>query len=299
MSIFTIPSKAGVDRTSQAGRILPGVPCFAFGLIPTKSNRLGRSSHAAVTRPSARRSAVSNSLSLPAWEREYEKDRGLVGTSYETATVEEVAPAGDGFLRITVDTAVTCTSQTYTSEGQFLFLKPWGDEDGSIEPCCFTDLPGEGTIMQFFVPEVSAVGEAALAGELLEVSEVMGKGFRPHIVSNKFKQVSAVLAVCIEQFCSPSLLALRYESRPSSIFLIAEKDGAFAKSLSSWMAGGSGNRAVYYFPDESSLIRAFEAQLEREASAAVLLSADRNLCHRAEEAVHRLGEGRNLYTFAP
>lgn len=153
--------------------------------------------------------------------------------------------------------------------------------------------------MDFYVPEVSAVGEAALAGEMLEVSDVMGQGFRPHIISPAFQQVSSVMAVCIEQFCTPSLLALRHESRPSSIFVIAETDGAFEKALSEWVAAGAGNRSVYYFPDESSLIDAFEAQLEQETSAAILLSADRGLCHRAEESVSRLSKEKSFYTFAP
>lgn len=289
--------RSAIRRT----RFLSLSSCFAIGPILTTSFNGFRNPSTGTSTASrlSRRLIVANSIALPAWEREYERDRGLVGTSYETATVEDVTPVGDGFLRISVDTAVTCTSQTYVSEGQFLFLKPWGDEDGAIEPCCFTMPPGEETMMEFFVPEVSPVGAAALAGEMLEVSEVMGEGFGPHLQSKDFKDASCVMAVCIEQFCSPSILALRNEKRQCTIFVIAEKEGPFGSSLQEWITDGTGNRRVLCYPDETSLVEAFQAQLEQESSAAILLSADKNLCHRTEDAVHRLNDGRRLYMFAP
>lgn len=262
--------------------------------LPTSNRKTRRK-----FRSPSRRFVVATSTSLPAWEREHERDRGLVGTSYETATVEEVTPVGDGFLRISVDTAVTCTSQTYVSEGQFLFLKPWGDEDGSIEPCCFTRPPGEETVMDFFVPEVSPVGVAALAGEMLEVSDVLGEGFGPHLGSEEFKDASCIMAICIEQFCSPSLLALRNEMRPTTIFVIAEEEGPFARPLQEWVTGGNGNRRVHFHRDETSLMRGFEEELEQESSAAIMLSGDKGLCHRTEDVVNRLSKGRKLHMFAP
>lgn len=235
---------------------------------------------------------------MPAWEREYERDRGLVGTSYESATVENVAPVGDGFLKITVDMAVTCTAQHYLSEGQFLFLKPWGDEDGSIEPCCFTAPPGENTTMDFYIPEVSAVGEAALAGEMLEVSEVMGEGFRPHLISEAYQQAERVVAVCIEQFCSPVLLALRDTIRPVDLYIIANDNGPFSAAVREWVQGAE-NRSVYYFADEDALLQSLEDTLSAQSSAAVLMSCDSQLCRVVNASIHKLREGRSLTVITP
>lgn len=296
------PKRPEEEMRASANRVcLPAFNTF-FVSNPVLTRRNGlRSSNKKTPRTSCSPSTriVATSISLPAWEREYERDRGLIGTSYETATVEEVTPVGNGFLRISVDTAVTCTSQTYVSEGQFLFLKPWGDEDGSIEPCCFTMPPGEETVMEFIVPEVSPVGAAALAGEMLEVSEVLGEGFEPHLRSLEFQDASVIMAVCIEQFCAPSLLALRNEMRPTTIFVIAEEQGPFAGPLQDWVGGGNGNRRVHFHHDESSLMKRFEEELEQVSKAAIILSGDKKLCHRTENAVNRLSKGRKLFMLAP
>lgn len=236
---------------------------------------------------------------IPSWEREYEIERGLVSTSYETATIESVTSAGEGFLRIAVDTSVTGTSLGYQSVGQFLFLKPWGDEDGLIEPCCFTRPPGDGTMMEFFVPEVSAVGEAALAGEMLELSNVMGDGFSAHQKSRAYIEAECVMAVCIEQFCWPVLLALSEEKRRPQVFVLAESDGPFGKAVAKWENEGDGRRQAQCFCDENSLLARFRHAVASERNAVVLLSGDKILCESAAEIVRSLSDGRKLVTVVP
>lgn len=246
-----------------------------------------------------KKSFVCASITLPAWEREYEQERGLVGTSYESATVEEVTPVGDGFLRLLVDTAVTCTAQQYRSEGQFLFLKPWGDEDGSIEPCCFNAPPGKDTMMHFFVPEESAVGAAALAGEMLEVSEVMGDGFQQQLSGPDFLDKETIVAVCGEQFSVPILLALRNAKRPSVIFFIASADGPFATQAREWAHADAELRQVQFCADDSMLRSALDDYVALHSSIAVLLSCDADLCEKVQDSLKSRLERHQFSTFTP
>lgn len=233
------------------------------------------------------------SLSLPAWEREYERERGLAGTSYESATVEEVKSVGDGFLRLLVDTAVTCTVQQYQSEGQFLFIKPWGDEDGCIQACCFNALPGHDPMMHFFVPEESAVGVAALAGEMLEVSEVMGDGFQKQLLGSDFLDKPGVVAVCGEQFSVPVLLALRQEARPSVIFFVANAHGPFASLAQDWVDGNPEKRQARFCADNEQLKLALQLYLTQQLNIALLLSGDSDLCEAVGSVISsRLEEGQ-------
>lgn len=237
---------------------------------------------------------------LPAWEREYERERGLVGTSYETATVETVEQVGQGFLKISVDTSVTCTSQTYLSEGQFLYLKPWGDEDGSIEPCCFISPPGDQKLFEFYIPEVSPVGEAALAGEMLEVSDVMGEGFRSKMQSQSYIDSKCVVGVCIEQFSLPTLLALEKETeRPCTLFVITDVNGPFGNQIQQWANFDSMKRTVYFFEDDVGLLYSLKKFLKDNPDTALLMSGDADLSRMTEELVVELENTASVRILAP
>lgn len=247
---------------------------------------------------SGRKRIARASISLPAWEREYERERGLVGTSYETATVEEVTAAGGGYLRIVVDTAVTCTAQQYRSPGQFLYLKPWGDEDGRIEAAAFTAAPGGGALVAFCVRAGGAVGAAALAGEMLEVSEVMGAGFGAALGSEMFARKGRVVGACAAAFAAPVLLALRGETRPAEVLVVGGEDGPFAAQAREWAGRGRGRR-VGFCADEGELGGRLAECLQGEAGVAVLLSGGRGVCGAVEEAVAARGEGGDVAVFAP
>lgn len=217
------------------------------------------------------------------------RERGLAGTSYETATVERVRSIGEGLLDILIDTSVTCTCDTYVSVGQFLFLKPWGDEDGSLQPCCFTRMPSADPRFSFFVPETSAVAEAALAGEMLEVSDVMGEGFSTQRLTNPaYLGASHVVGVCTSQFCTSVLLSVEDEHRAVTIFVHGDADGHFSQLLQSWRRRGK-NRTIKFFKDNDSLAGALRNEFGGHPNVVMLLGGDYDVCAKVSGVINDFG----------
>lgn len=240
---------------------------------------------------------VTATAHLPSWERPYEREIGLVGTSYESATIEDVASLGNDTLRILVDLSVTCASENYLSPGQFLFIKPWGDEDGSIEACTFTSPPGNGSTLEFFVRESGAVGEAALAGEMLEVSDVMGDGFSPCFTREAFSEADSIVVVCDGLFCIPPLLALSDEARPVAVFVTGKKNGEFERRIEDWIEGG--DRRVFYCENSFVLGGTLLDYFEDKKNVAILMSANKEACDIANDIVRDMRIDRQITILTP
>jgi len=153
--------------------------------------------------------------------------------------------------------------------------------------------------MDFFIPEESALGEAALAGEMLEVSEVMGEGFRPQLYSKDYEGAACVVGICIEQFCSPALLALREETeKPVFLYVIARPNGPLSSSIQKWK-DESDNRSVMYFKEEDALTEHLKEMLQSQSSAVLLMSCDSPLCRKTSNLIDGLREGRTLTVITP
>lgn len=117
-----------------------------------------------------------NILPLP-WQDDSHVSRGMLTTSFETCTVTQIDNPTAYHLRVSLDTAVTCTALQYQKAGQWVFCKPWGDEDGNIEACPLSHPPDGRSEFDIYVRAAGELAAAVENGEMLEVSEVMGGGF--------------------------------------------------------------------------------------------------------------------------
>lgn len=126
--------------------------------------------------PRASDDSPLQTLELP-WACESSRSRGMLTTSFETCTVLSIARPTPYHIRCAVDMSVTCTASTYTRPGQWVWVKPWGDEDGNITACPLPHAPDGRATVDLCFRRAGAVAEAAEAGEMLEVSEVCGEGF--------------------------------------------------------------------------------------------------------------------------
>lgn len=118
----------------------------------------------------------NDTLPLP-WQDDSHFSRGMLTTSFETCTVTESENPTPYHLRVGLDTAVTCTALQYRRAGQWVFCKPWGDEDGNIEACPLSHNPDGRSEFDVYVRAAGELAAAVENGEMLEVSEVMGAGF--------------------------------------------------------------------------------------------------------------------------
>lgn len=125
-----------------------------------------------------RASEDSPLLTLPLpWACETSVSRGMLTTSFETCTALSVAHPSPYHIRCAVDMSVTCTASQYTQPGQWVWVKPWGDEDGNIAACPLPHAPDGRSTVDLYFRRAEPVADAAEAGEMLEVSEVCGAGF--------------------------------------------------------------------------------------------------------------------------
>lgn len=221
-------------------------------------------------------------LRLPSWEDAETREHGLVTTSYETATVHSITSATNTHIKLTLDTSATCTSTTYISEGQFLYLKPWGDEDGNIEAATFSHAPSQSNLQSFFVSAAGRVAEAAAAGEMLEVSDVMGVGFRPAQNETLYKSASRIIALADGPFCTPVTLALRNEQRPRTLFFAGEEHdlAAFAPGWSVSARCCSMSRLAAQLSDE--------LHVKHTDNVVILLSACASVCHILHDVLDQM-----------
>lgn len=105
----------------------------------------------------------------------------MLTTSFETCTATSVTALTPFHLRVTLDLAVTSTASEYRTAGQWVWIKPWGDEDGNLAPCALTHAPDGASVTDVALRRGGAVADAVEAGEMLEVSEVCGEGFGPGV----------------------------------------------------------------------------------------------------------------------
>lgn len=164
--------------------------------------------HRRPVRAQARRRRVAPSciLQLP-WESSEQRDRGLLTTSFEACTVVGYSPVEDCLL-CDVDVDVTCTSEQYRRVGQWVWLKPWGDEDGNLAACPLYSPPDGRSVIKLALQQDGAVAQAVVAEEMLEVSEVMGQGFDSSVVKS-LDDVTAICGIAVGPSTLPLLLALR------------------------------------------------------------------------------------------
>mmetsp|Transcript_8312 Transcript_8312/g.21874 ORF Transcript_8312/g.21874 Transcript_8312/m.21874 type:complete len:301 (+) Transcript_8312:62-964(+) len=163
---------------------------------------------------SMRRTLMSNaspelswiaSPKLP-WECEKTRSSALITTSYDAAHVmsceTDLIP---GFAVLLVDMSTTNVAAMYAKPGQYVFIKPWGDEDGLCEPYAMwtpPDRPAHDHI--FVVSSDSHVGVAAVNGELLEVSAVYGEGF----TASELPASVPLLGICTAPHVGPIVCAM-------------------------------------------------------------------------------------------
>jgi hypothetical protein len=175
---------------AQVGFIAPNAcrwvctstPAF-FKTDATRTKAGPRTTHAPDQSKSTVVSTMCSSLqpriALP-WQTPAYVAQAMLTTSFETCVVEHFSEdaAPNTLLRCTVDTQATCTADQYRLLGQWVWLKPWGDEDGNVLACPIASPPNGNATVILYAPVHSPVGHAVRAGEMLEVSEVCGTGFR-------------------------------------------------------------------------------------------------------------------------
>jgi hypothetical protein len=146
-------------------------------LMPSRRRRLTapRRRH---RRTACEAAAALTPVALP-WQSAASLSRGMLTTSFETCTAQSVAYPTPYHLRAALD-CVTCaiyTNDQHRRLGQWVWVKPWGDEDGNIAPCMLSHAPDGRAIIDAHFRRGTPVCDAVEAGEMLEVSEVCGAGF--------------------------------------------------------------------------------------------------------------------------
>lgn len=156
-------------------RALPKSPLSrCSGLAKARAISAARRRPSAILRASEAPLLVT--LPLP-WQCETSVSRGMLTTSFETCTAVSIEFPTPYHIRCAVDMSVTCTATQYTTPGQWVWVKPWGDEDGNIAACPLPHAPDGRSTVDLCFRRAGAVAEAVEAGEMLEVSEVCGAGF--------------------------------------------------------------------------------------------------------------------------
>jgi len=174
--------------------------------------------------------ATPTPLRLP-WECEQTKASALITTSYDAAhVVSSDLTLIPGYAVLVVDMSTTNVPVMYSRAGQYVFIKPWGDEDGLCAPYAMWTPPGyDNNEHTFVVRQDSHVGNAALNGELLEVSTIYGAGFR---TSPQDRIGSSIVGLCSIEHAGPLALAVK-ELLPSPtdvsaarLIVLCEKEGS-------------------------------------------------------------------------
>jgi len=123
----------------------------------------------------------TTSIELP-WECTTTQSLALITTSYDAAQIidfdTEVIPNS---ILVTIDSTTTVIPTFYNNPGQFVFIKPWGDEDGLCKAYPIWTKPcSDADSCMVVVPRNDIVADSVVNGELLEISAVFGNGFVVH-----------------------------------------------------------------------------------------------------------------------
>ncbi|PXF49452.1 hypothetical protein BWQ96_00768 [Gracilariopsis chorda] len=154
-------------------------------------------------------------------------------------------------------------------------------------------------MFSFFVPETSAVGEAALAGEMLELSDVMGEGFSKQRLSNRgYLGASHVVGVCTSQFCTSVLLSVEDEHRSVTMFVHGDADGHFSELLELWKRRGK-NRTAKFFKDNESLVKVLRDEFGGDSKVVMLLGGDYDICAKVCGMIKDFGSSWQPSVVAP